>query len=203
MISNGPPVCTRCGKEIRAAYDALLTCHSCRTRVWAFEAAAAPWQYRRSGQLAVRAFKYQNRWRIGHWLAQAMVEKACREIPLEEIEWVIPVPRHWLKVRFTGRQPAANLGSAIAQILQKPFKPDFLSLHRWTRSQTHLSPIQRRRNVQDAFQAKAEVCGHTVLLVDDVFTSGSTAQACAQALRCAGAKAVFVLTAACTAEAEP
>ncbi|MBI2174311.1 MAG: hypothetical protein HYU33_03865, partial [Candidatus Omnitrophica bacterium] len=83
MISNGPPVCTRCGKEIRAAYDALLTCHSCRTRVWAFEAAAAPWQYRRSGQLAVRAFKYQNRWRIGHWLAQAMVEKACREIPLE------------------------------------------------------------------------------------------------------------------------
>ena len=128
-----------------------------------------------------------------------MVEAAQRELPLDDIDVVTAVPLHWLKRRLRGADPVESLGRHVAAQLGKPWRPAALHRRRWTTTQTRLSVAQRQRNVAQAFGARPrEVAGCSVLLIDDILTTGATSQACTQALREAGASAVFVLAAAAT-----
>ena len=196
---NGPPVCTACGMELPGAFDALLRCRVCRNIPPAYEMARAPWRYAGGTAQAVRQFKYHRRWRIGRWLVEAMAAAAHTSLPLDEIDAVVPVPLHWLKRRLRGADPVQQLAGGLARSLEKPCLPLALRRRRWTATQTRLRGRARRRNVRGAFAARPRlVRGRSLLLVDDVLTSGATAQACAQALRAAGARRVFVLTAART-----
>ena len=196
---NGPPICRRCGVGLRGAFDAVLTCAACEEQAPAFDIARAPWAYAGTTQETIRQFKYHRHWRIGHWLGESMAEMARHNLPLSQISLVLPVPMHWLKHRLRGFNPAEQLAITVAQSLAKPCARRALRRRRWTRSQTALPLQERFPNVQAAFGATPrDVRGHRVLLIDDVLTSGATAQACALALRRAGARSVFVLTAART-----
>lgn len=125
-----------------------------------------------------------------------MRQTAAAAFPLQTVGAVVPVPLHWLKQRCKGGNPAEVLAQAVARGLGLPYHPTALIRIRWTPTQTRLTPHQRARNVQDAFRARPGQLTGTVLLIDDVFTTGATAQACAAALRAAGATRVFVLAAA-------
>lgn len=199
MPRSQAPVCDRCGVTLPGAFDAVVRCQSCQRHPRAFHLARAPWHYAGSIQEAIQQFKYQRRWRIGSWLATEMASCARRSLPLDDIETVVPVPSHWLKRRLRGRDPSRDLSQALSRLLEKPHHPTALRQTRWTHTQTRLSWMGRFRNVRRAFAARGRlVHDKTVLLVDDVLTSGATAHACAQALREAGARRVFVLTAART-----
>ena len=193
------PVCRRCGAELRGAFDARLDCSTCRKVPRAFELARAPWRYIGPAQLAIRRFKYHRHWRLGPWLADGMAQTARESLPLEEISVVVPVPLHGLKRWFKGSNSAEDLARPIARSLGKPCRPRALARTRWTATQTRLSWQERSRNVREAFTAfPRDVGDQTVLLVDDVLTSGATASACTLALKHSGARAVYVLTAART-----
>ncbi len=193
-----PPVCQRCGVGLDGAYDAQFWCSRCRTRAFAFEQARAPFVYLGAVREAIHAFKYDGHRRIGSWLAERMAQTAARDLPVEEVTAVLPVPMHWLKRRLKGANPAAFLAQTVAELLHRPCHLRAVQRRRWTPSQTRLSLRQRFRNVADAFRpCRRAVEGQTILLVDDVLTSGATAHACADALRTAGAARVYVLTAAC------
>ena len=199
MQPNGPPACVRCGVELPGAFDAVLYCPSCRRRASAFEMARSPWCYVGPIRQAVHEFKYHHRWRLGAWLAQDMARCAQTLLPLEDIDGIVPVPAFWLKRRIKGFNPAEELARTLSGSLEKPLLRRALRQTRWTSTQTRLRGRKRWSNVRAAFAARPrEVAEHTVLLVDDVFTSGATAQACALALREAGARNVYVLTAART-----
>ncbi|MBI1992194.1 MAG: ComF family protein [Candidatus Omnitrophica bacterium] len=199
MPRCGPPVCLQCGVGLPGAFDAIARCAVCRNSPRVFEMARAPWQYQGPVQEAVRQFKYHRRWRIGRWLAEGMAITAQRSFPLDEVTAVLPVPLHWLARRLRGRHPSADLASAVARSLEKPYVPQALRRSRWTRTQTRLGWRQRFQNVHQAFIAQGPLVRHrSLLLVDDVLTSGATAEACALALKAAGARRVFVLTAART-----
>ena len=199
MPRLGPPVCARCGIGLPGAFDAEVECASCRTASPAFEMARAPWGYAGAAQEVVQQFKYRRRWRLGRWLAESMAAEARAVFPLDEVDAVVPVPPHWFKRRLQGFNAAEDLASAVARSLDKPYVPRALSRRRWTVTQTRLSWQARSRNVRGAFTARAEGQGHrSLLLVDDVLTSGATANACARALKAAGVARVFVLTAART-----
>ena len=194
-----PPLCSRCGVGLPGAFDAIVQCATCRTHPRAFEQALAPWRYEGTAGALIRQFKYHRRWRIGRWLAEQMVATAQRSLPLEEVAAVLPVPLHWLKRHLRGTNPSEELATIVAQSLKKPCLTHALRRHRWTRTQTQLGWRQRARNVQQAFVARERfVRDRTLLLIDDVLTSGATAEACARALTQAGARRVFVLTAART-----
>ena len=201
MPRLGPPVCARCGLGLPGAFDAAVACASCRSRAPAFEMARAPWSYAGVARDAVQQFKYRRRWRLGRWLAEAMTAQARSAFPLEEVGAVVPVPPHWLKRRLQGFSAAEALAASVARSLELPYAPQALRRRRWTATQTRLGWQERVRNVQGAFTA-APRGGRSVLLVDDVLTSGATADACAAALKAGGAARVFVLTAART-PAEP
>ncbi|MDP3723152.1 MAG: ComF family protein [Candidatus Omnitrophota bacterium] len=198
MPRSGRPICSCCGVGLPGAFDAILRCPRCRTRPFVFDLARAPWRYAGVAREAIHRFKYQRRWRLGRWLSEGMVTIARSSLPLDEVDAVLPVPLHWLKRRVKGENPAELLARCVACALKKAVLPHALRRTRWTTSQTRLSWPARSRNVRAAFAAGAAVANRTLLLVDDVLTSGATAQACAAALKTAGARRVFVLTAART-----
>lgn len=128
--------------------------------------------------------------------ASWMVRAAAGLLP--EADLVVPVPLHWRRL-FTRRyNQAALLASVVAQQAGLRVVPDLLRRRRWTGSQAGLRGTERRRNVRLAFDLHprwvGEVRDRGVLLVDDVLTTGATADACIRALQQAGARHVDVLT---------
>ncbi len=132
----------------------------------------------------------------GGWMARAGADL------LGEADLVAPVPLHWRRL-FVRRYNQAQLLARIVVRTVGPRRdlclaPDLLRRHRWTGSQAGLKAKERRRNVREAFDIhpkwQPQVAGKTVLLVDDVLTTGATVEACARALQRAGAQRVDVLT---------
>ena len=199
LMPSGPPVCARCGVGVPGAFDAVMECRACRRRPPAFDAARSPWAYTDAAREAVHRFKYRRRWRLGRWLASEMASAAAAAFPVEEVSAVLPVPQHWLTRRLRGFHGAGRLADAVARSLGKPCLTSALRCRRWTATQSRLPWRARVRNVRGAFAATERlVRGRSILLVDDVLTSGATADACARALKAAGARRVFVLAAART-----
>lgn len=197
-----PPSCTRCGVGLPGAYDAQVICISCQRRPPIFERACAPFVYAQAASEALRAFKYQGRHRLGSWLAVHMARSAQRVLPLANVSAIVPVPLHWVKRRLRRLDPPFFLAQALAKALARPYVP-LLRRIRWTTTQTTLSPSARVRNVKGAFAVQMapqefNLFSKGVLLVDDVMTSGATANACAQTLREAGIQPVYIVTAART-----
>jgi ComF family protein len=135
------------------------------------------------------------------WMARAGAELVAGA------DLVAPVPLHrWRLVRRRYNQ-AAILANAIGHLRGKLVVPDLLVRRRATPSQGHLGRSQRHRNVAGAFtlhSGRAQVAkGARILLVDDVLTTGATAEACARTLRNAGAKAVDLLVLARVVRVQP
>lgn len=109
------------------------------------------------------------------------------------IDALAPVPLHWRRQLERGFNQAELLASVISQFSGIPLKTPLVRL-RYTRTQTKLDSAGREKNVREAFQS--EECYGNILLIDDVYTTGSTLCSCAQALLDAGARRVYALTAA-------
>ena len=127
-------------------------------------------------------------------LAALLAEEAPRRLCLQEWDGLVPVPLHWMRRWRRGFNQAAVLARAVGRRHGIPVLGRGLRRVRATPLQ-HGDVEDRRRNVRDAFAAAgARIPGRRLLLVDDVFTTGATADACAHALRQAGAADVGVLT---------
>lgn len=103
---------------------------------------------------------------------------------------IVPVPLHWTRLWARGYNQAGWLAQAISKRLDKPFVPQVLVRKRRTPSQNGLSSVGRARNVEGAFAVMKNVVGKQILLVDDVYTTGATINACTKALLRAGAAQV-------------
>jgi ComF family protein len=138
----------------------------------------------------VHRLKYSDRSELarplGAWMARAGADV------LADTDAIVPVPLHALRLWTRRFNQAAALGRAISLQTGKPFEPQWLQRVKATRSQVGLSREQRAENVQGAFRATpgAPIKGRRIVLVDDVLTSGATANAAARALLRAGASEV-------------
>ncbi|GAB4519464.1 MAG: ComF family protein [Parvularculaceae bacterium] len=196
-----PPVCARCG--VPFAYDRGegAVCGACAAEEPPYGRLRAVFVYDdRSRELILR-FKHGVRQEtapaFGRWMA-----RAGREL-LDRADYIAPTPLHWRRLLSRRFNQAALLARAVAQAHGEiAFAPDLLSRIRATPSQGGLSAKGRRRNVAGAFAAperwKPRLEGKTVILVDDVVTTGATLAACAKALRRAGAARIDALALART-----
>lgn len=183
------PICPCCGDP---QADGKL-CPACRQsppgydRLRSFAAFTGPLRE------ALHRLKYRRD--IG--LAEALSKHLIELYNLENwtVNLVVPVPLGRQRMRQRGYNQSVLLGMPLAYAIQVPFSSTVLFKNRETRTQVGLSANQRAENVAGAFTCKPNrVRGKSVLVVDDVTTTGSTISACAQALREAGASAVYGLT---------
>lgn len=140
--------------------------------------------------------KYGDHLELAHFMANWMVF-AGREV-IDECDIIIPIPLHFR--RFLGRRynQSAELARYIAKTQKKVLKPDWLVRCRYTHPQVGLSLRERKLNMRSAFKVpdrvKKHLKGRSILLVDDVFTTGATVIAAAAALKRVGTRNVDVLT---------
>jgi ComF family protein len=162
-----------------------------------------PWDRSRAAVLfedeaakLVHALKYRDRPEAGLLMARMMARAGRRLTASADV--ILPVPLHRWRLWTRRFNQSAFLAQRISALSGTPWRHDVLVRARRTRTQVGLDQEARRKNVRNAFVVPpdllAAVAGRSVLLVDDVRTTGATAEACALALRTAGAARVSLLT---------
>lgn len=181
--------CARCALPLPAPAPA---CGECLRQPPPFSSTAAPWIYRDALAELVPRFKFHRDLASGRVLA-ALASKRLRDWPgWHGVHQVVPMPLHRARLAQRGYNQALELARPLAGAHRLPVRLDLLHRRHATAAQTELDAAARRRNLRGAFTAAA-LDGATVLLVDDVITTGATMREAAKTLLRAGAAEVRVL----------
>jgi ComF family protein len=197
MLPPPEPLCATCGAPLVRRTPGAV-CPSCLVHPPAFHTARAAALYLPASAglnplaVAVHRLKYGGRRPI----AAALGTLLAARYPFAPDVVLVPVPLHPRRLRARGFNQALLLAHALGRRRALPVAPRLLRRTRDTRAQTGLAAPERRRNLAEAFAMSAAdaVVGQHVVLVDDVLTTGATADACARALRRGGARRVDVYT---------
>jgi predicted amidophosphoribosyltransferase len=188
--------CRRCSSPVGPFVDTVNGCVHCRRDRFAFECVFAAADYRGVLQSAVLCAKETGDVSAAGWLADRIWERRGDELTALNADLVVPVPQHWVR-RVTARHNVPELiGRRLASRLNVRFHSQLLSKSRGTPSQASLVPSARRTNLRRAFWSVALKKRRRILLVDDVLTTGTTADRATRALKDAGAEVVWVVVAA-------
>ncbi|HHX09656.1 MAG TPA: ComF family protein [Chloroflexi bacterium] len=182
-------VCNYCG-EFTSKQGRCPKCGSHKPSYAGFRAFA---YYTGIIRSAIHRLKYQNDISIGFYLAELLRTELMRTN--WQIDVIVPVPIGEEKRKSRGYNQAERLAKPLASLTQIDYQPLALRRIREVGSQVGLDKLARQANVKDAFVAQASlVKDKTVLVVDDVFTSGATMEACSSELLYAGAKEIYCLS---------
>ncbi len=173
-------------------------CPACQDKTYAFDCARSFAIYHGPLVQAILLLKFEQIAPLGVWFAERLAELVQAEADKLAADVVVPVPLHRQRERERGYNQAALISKPLAKRLQLPHKAVLLMRTRARPDKRVLSLEERWESVRGAFATHpgSQVDNLRVLLVDDVLTSGATLDACARALREAGAKSVVGLTVA-------
>jgi ComF family protein len=193
------PLCPQCGRQFESPETLTNSpahrCRECRDHAPLFDQALSVGYFEGPLREAIHQFKYRPCKSLGRPIADWM---AARLFPPDSIDLVLPVPLHRTRLRERGFNQAVLIAARLAEHFSLPLCYDNLIRLRSTRPQVELSGEERKKNVSGAFGLVRadDVAGRSILLVDDVFTTGATMNECSRVLKKEGALRVFALTAA-------
>jgi ComF family protein len=187
------PVCDGCGAPF--AYDVgELRCALCQAKPRAFARARAACLYDEHSRDLILKLKHADRTDLSGLFARWL--SRCAADLLEDADAVLPVPMHRSRLRKRRYNQAAEIARPLCALAGRSYLPDTLVRKRDTDSQGGKSGSGRRRNVAGAFTVRPgdqpAVAGKRIVLIDDVLTTGATAEGCARALLAAGATQVML-----------
>ena len=186
--------CPLCGEPYATQQEPVSLCGPCRHRGRPWSAFGMHAAYRGALREAVIAFKFRRDFGYLRVLQSCLLQAQTRHGAGSGCEVIVPVPLHHRRLRHRGFNQSLELCRPLASRLNAPVQPKGLFRLRETSSQSGLERAQRRRNLRGSIAADpALVRSRRILLVDDVYTTGVTAQVCARALLYAGAKQVDLL----------
>jgi ComF family protein len=208
-----PPICSLCDGHLER--EDLFFCRRCWDRCESAQAedlppfkhvdfASVTFRMHHSSEDPVRSIVHALKYDGRRVLAPNMARRLARALPQDFLQrdalWV-PVPQYWVRRWQRGFNQSFLLARGLQRELKVPLETKLLRRIRHTRSQTHLTPSERRKNVQNAFRVSQAIpIPDEVILIDDVITTGATMEECARTLKKAGVKWVG---AAAFAKAKP
>ncbi len=191
------PMCECCGypfefKISSSKYD--LLCPRCLMHTHKFDKCVSVVRYDETSKKIILPFKHGDKTQLAKFMAKLMCVSGKKLIADSDV--IIPVPIHFTRMLKRKYNQASLLCNFIARQYNKKVLYSTLLRNVATKSQGHMSLFQRKHNVSGAFIVRhpEQIKGKSVLLIDDVFTTGSTVDECAKVLRKNGAKKIFVLT---------
>lgn len=192
------PFCRQCSRPFDGAITSTFTCSNCGERKFHFDCAVAPYLSRDVVRECIHKFKYEGQFHLRHqlatWAAAGLDDERIRAQPFDAF---VPVPLHAARKREREFNQAEVLARLLARRAGVPVR-NAIERVRYTTTQTLLDRHERMENLRGAFRVRhpAAVQNRHFILVDDVFTTGSTVEECARVLREAGAASVRALTVA-------
>ena len=198
-----PPFCSHCGRPSESQGGPLQwICMDCSRRPYAFQSARAAVHASSLMLGLIHQFKYQGALWMTPFLKQLMECRWEHDHEVMACEGILPVPLHPLRKRERGYNQAAILARMVSDGHRYQWLDGVLKRIAPNPSQTMLSRSMRFKNMARAFEVQQpeRILGKKLLLIDDVLTSGATADACAQACLQAGATSVIVRTLVCVAK---
>jgi len=193
------PACRKCGHELGPYTAEGARCAHCRNTPLRFDRAVAAAHHTGPARDLVLAFKFAAQKQNAYPLSKLLAARLGDSGLLDRVEFIVPVPLHTSRLRERGFNQSELLAHELGDQLGLRVVTGNLRRVVNTRPQTRqMSSATRRANVKGAFAVKssAAFAGKSLLLVDDVLTTGATAGECARSLYRAGAAAVGVLTVA-------
>ena len=187
------PYCFYCGKGLSDEQTEL--CADCRRRRRSFRRNVAAFGYNEAARESVARFKYRGRQSYALVYAEELWALRKEEIVSFRADALVPVPIHRDRLIRRGYNQAELLAEELSRLSGIPLRRDVLFRTKRTKAQKALGPEARIRNLSDAFSVKGSVKDlKTVILVDDIFTTGATLEACTRALFAAGVRTVYGVT---------
>lgn len=184
------PVCMKCGQELDAEEQEL--CYDCSRGHRDFEQSTALINYDSTAAASMAKFKYGGRREYADYYISELVKRKGALIAGWRPQLIIPVPVHKSRRRERGYNQAEALAVRLGKALHLPVRSDLLVREKKTIAQKELGPAARQHNLEQALRVKQPLTGlKRVLVVDDIYTTGSTLQACTRALQAAGAEKVY------------
>lgn len=185
------PCCMRCGKEVEE--DDTEYCADCANHARSFVRAYPVFNYVEPVKSGVLAMKYHGRREYADYYGTELAGKLRPELSRMRLSGIVPVPVHKHKLKTRGYNQAALLADVVGKCLGIPVYKDLLRRVEDTMPQKELSPEQRANNIRRALtmdDLPPDI--KNILLIDDIYTTGATAEACVQTLLAAGVKEVYV-----------
>ena len=190
------PFCKCCGKMLSVATGSETLCETCIKYPREFDVCRSLFIYNKASKKLIMRIKKQ---------ACSDVAKTCVRMLLiryseifKNADLIVPVPSHWLRTVKRGYNPSAIIAREVSRALKIPLQTNLLKRIRKTDYQKNKKIVQRIENVKGAFECTEDLSDKTIILVDDVFTTGATLNECAKTLKLAGAKTVLAITIAST-----
>lgn len=187
----GPPYCLKCGKHIDKREEEY--CYDCMHKQHNYDRGMALYEY--TGiQSSVFRFKYQGRKEYAEFYGEEIAKHLGSRIKALEADALIPVPLYRRKKRIRGYNQAEALARQIGKQMQIPVRTDIVERVRKTIPQKELNDKQRQNNLKKAFKiTRNDVKLSTIIIIDDIYTTGSTIDEIARVLKQAGAKKIYYI----------
>ena len=193
LIYINEPACKKCGKQLENERQEY--CSDCVRKKHYFLQGKAVFSYRKEMKLSMYRFKYSNRREYALFYAKEAVKRYGEWLKHHEIDVIVPVPMYPGKKRSRGYNQAEVFAKELSRISGIAAENRKVRRVKNTRPLKALSERQRKDNLKGAFQVDANIVKYSkILLVDDIYTTGATVDAVAEALQNAGVKEVYVLS---------
>lgn len=184
-------ICIHCGEPLVSDGN---YCKRCKGKVFIIDRAFAPFIYKDNAVSLVYNLKYNSKKYVAKCMAKFMADYFKKSKLYAD--YIIPVPLCDKRFKQRGYNQSEELAKEISKLLNINIKLDCLKRVKETPTQTNLDYSERQINLKDAFKVYKSKClnDKTILLIDDVYTTGATTKECARVLKNAGANCVYVLT---------
>ena len=188
--------CSVCGMPVPAETHHEFVCETCLADRPAFDRARSALRYAHAAEELVQSFKYRHALHLAEDFGDLMEAALRAKFEYSAIDVVMPVPLHPHRLHERGFNQSEMLAETLASRIGRRLDAHSLVRIRDTEHQARISGQARRSNLNAAFAVMRPeyVRGRTILLVDDVMTTGATLSGCAQMLRGAGASRIWCLT---------